>query len=227
MAYRQFALSCAALAASLALFSAAGAAKPLDTEICQRIKTDIQGLEQQGVRELLAKGAQTAKSLQAAQLEKIRTLMDLDGQARFRCGERSFVTLKEEPPEVPDDPAAAPATIDGSTPGITLPPGAQSIGPVVPPVKRRPPPPAKAKAPPATPAKAAAPAPAPAKAAASQPPVTPAKTKAAKPAAPDVPADAAATAPAAKPKAPTPPTKKAEKPKSDDAYRPPAPVKTE
>ncbi len=214
-----------AAALALAVTAATAIAKPLDAESCQRIKTDVQTLEQQGIRDLMSKGATTAKSLAAPQLEKIRTLMDLDGQARFRCGERSFVTLKEEPPEEPAEAGAAPATIDNTTPGITLPPGAQTVGPVVPPVKRRPPPP---------PAKAAAPAakePAAAKATA---PATPVKTA---PAAPKAKAPAetapakAATAtetpaaPAPKPKAP--PAKKVEKQKADDAYRPEAPAKTE
>lgn len=224
MTYRRLLRPLSALLALVAM-PAVAHTKPLDAETCQRIKTDIQSLEQQGIRDLMAKGATTAKSLAAPQLEKIRTLMDLDGQARFRCGERSFVTLKEEPPEEPAEAGAAPAAIDNATPGITLPPGAQSVGPVVPPVKRRPPPP---------PAKAAAPAtkePAAPKAPASATPAktAPAAPKAKAPAetAPAKAATAAETpaAPAPKPKAP--PAKKVEKQKADDAYRPEAPAKTE
>lgn len=212
MAYRHFGLPVASLAAVLAVAVGTATAKPLDADTCARIKGDIQGLEQQGIRDLMAKGPQTAKSLNTGQLEKIRTLMDLDGQARFRCGERAFITLKEEPPEEPQDAGAAPASIDNATPGITLPPGAQSIGPVVPPVKRRPPPPL---------AKAAAPA----KAAAGVKAAPPkAKAAAALPAAP---AAATETAPPPVPKAKSPPPKKVDKSKSDDAYRPPATTPTE
>lgn len=209
MAYRKYGLPLALLLA-LGATTGVAAAKPLDADTCQRIKGEIQALEQQGIRDLIAKGPQTAKTLDATKLDKIRSLLDLDGQSRFRCGDRAFVTLKEEPPEDPQEAGTAPATIDNSTPGITLPPGAQSVGPIVPPVKRRPPPPAAKTS---APAKAAA-----------QSPSAPAKAKAAAPATPAAASDAV-PAPAPKPKAP--PAKKAEKAKSDDAYRPPAGTQTE
>lgn len=207
-------------------------AKPLDAETCQRLKGDVQGLEQQGIRDLMAKGPQSARSLTAPQLEKIRLLMDLDGQVRFRCGELPAIKLKDEPPEEPQEAGAAPATLDSSTPGITLPPGAEPVGAVVPPIKRRPPPPAAAAAKPTTapPANAKAPSVAKSTAPASKPTGQPAKagpasgaekTKAT-PAVPAASADVKAPTPAPAPKAPT--AKKVEKSdkKVDDAYRPPA-----
>lgn len=205
-------------------------AKPLDAETCQRLKGDVQGLEQQGIRDLMAKGPQTAKSLNATQLDKIRMLMDLDGQVRFRCGEMPAIKLKDEPPEEPQEAGAGPATLDNSTPGITLPPGAEPVGAVVPPIKRRPPPPAASAAKPAAapPANAkvapaaqpAAPAPKPQSPPAKAAP--PSGAEKAKTAAQPASTDGKTPAPAPAPKAT--PAKKAEKSdrKVDDAYRPPA-----
>lgn len=219
MAYIAKRAAAAALASLICSAAWPASAKPLDAETCQRIKGDLEGLEKQGVRDLMARGPANAKSLDPAQLQKVRNFIDLDAQARFRCGERAFIPSKEEPPEEAQEAGAAPATIDNTTPGITLPPGAQSVGPVVPPVKRRPPP-AAAKVPTvqAAPAQTDAPPPAAKKAAP--------KAKTASPAAPASAASSAeADPPVPKPKAP--PARKAEKPKTDDAYRPLDPAKTE
>ncbi len=226
-------------------------AKPLDAETCQRLKGDVQGLEQQGIRDLMAKGPQTARSLNAAQLDKIRMLMDLDGQVRFRCGELPAIKLKDEPPEEQVEAGAAPATIDNATPGITLPPGAEAVGAVVPPIRRRPPAtppaaagkaasavPANAKAPSATQPAAPAPKPAAPPAKAAQPNAAKAKAVApaaaagptAPPVAPPVAPIAASDGKAAPPAQKAPPAKRVEKSdkKADDAFRPPAPAaKTE
>jgi hypothetical protein len=171
-------------------------AAPLDPESCQRIKNEVQALEQIGIRDIVGRGPAAARTLQAAQLEKVKQLMGLDGQLRFRCpADRPFVTLKEEPPDDPADAAANTATLDASAPGITLPPG--TTVPAAKPkqaVKSAPKPSVKAPStttstipPPASPPSAVG--------------ATPAMT----------------TAPAAAPK-----PKPKPKPKVEDAYRPPA-----
>jgi hypothetical protein len=186
-----------ALISVMTLLSAGSAAlgAPLDAQSCQRIRTEVQSLEKMGVRDTIAKGPAAGRSLPAAQLEKVKQLIGLDSQLRFRCpSERPFINLKEEPPEDPADAAANSATLDASAPGITLPPGTtvpavvtKKLKPVVKPVANQ-----------AAPASAPATVPVPAAVGA-----TPAMT--------------AAPVIQAKPK-PKP------KPKTEDAYRPP-PVK--
>jgi hypothetical protein len=111
----------------------ASTAAPLDAATCLRLKAEVQGLEREGVRETLARGPQSGRALGQSQLEKVRLLMDLDGQIRFRCGGAPFVALKEEPKEEPGEAETGQPPIDAATPGITLPAGG-----VVPPVKPRP-----------------------------------------------------------------------------------------
>jgi hypothetical protein len=120
-----------------AVLAAGGAvAAPLDPEACAKLKTSVAELEGQGVRDVLMRGPGARRSLDAGQVAKVRQLMDLDGQVRFRCvGERPFVALREEPPEDPAEAAALKGTIDSSTPGITLPPGATVGEPKVAPIK--------------------------------------------------------------------------------------------
>ena len=183
-----------ALIGVMALLScdSAAMAAPLDAQSCQRIKSEAQALEQMGVRDTIAKGPVAGRSLPAAQLEKVKQLIVLDSQLRFRCAsERPFILLREEPPEDPADVAANSATLDASAPGITLPPGT-TVPPVV---AKKPKSPVKPIAKQITPASAPATVPVPAAVGAT-------------------PAMAAAPVIQAKPKSKP-------KPKTEDAYRPP------
>jgi hypothetical protein len=126
----------------LVLVVPGASAAPLDADACQRIRNDVQALEKDGIRDLVSRGPQTGRGLAGAQLDKVRQLLDFDGQLRFRCAGAPIVALKEEPPqEEPAEAAAGQPLIDSATPGITLPAGG-----VVPPVKPKAPPSAAPKA---------------------------------------------------------------------------------
>ena len=91
-------------------------AKPLDSDTCIRLKLQRDELEKSGVRAALSE-TPPGRSPQALddRARQMRTLIDLDGQLRFRCAMGlPIVSLRPEllvePPETVDgEPAAKPA----------------------------------------------------------------------------------------------------------------------
>lgn len=199
----------------IVLTCATAAAGPLDPEACGKLKGQLAGLDEQGVKAFIDKGPEAAKGTASKeQLRQVRQYFDLLGNFRFRCPQDTpFVVLKPLPPEDPAEVAAAGAPIEVGSPGITLPAGvaAATVGPIVPSAPRKPAVPKKDAAKSASAATASQPAtPGAAAPAAKKPPAAP------KVAAPAVPT------PQAAPTAPDAPAKAKPKPKSDDAFRPPA-----
>ena len=90
---------------------AAAIAKPLDQDACLRLKTQRDALEASGARSALAEHPPTrvVKTLDERG-QRMSTLIQIDGQLRFRCNtELPITTLKPEAlVEVPD-------TVDGET----------------------------------------------------------------------------------------------------------------
>ena len=109
--------------------------RPLEAEVCSKLKADLAALDQTGVREMLDKGPEAAKGAGRDQIRQVRQYLDLLGQVRFRCPlDSPLVTLRPEPPDDPAEAAAAGAPIEAGSPGITLPPGvaAATVAPAVP-----------------------------------------------------------------------------------------------
>jgi hypothetical protein len=81
-------------------------ASPLPPEVCGNLRTEVQNLEQGGLRATIARGPESAKtSLTPEQLNHIRRLLDLDAQLKFRCPtDRAAVVLKDVAAE--DNPDA-------------------------------------------------------------------------------------------------------------------------
>ena len=93
----------------------AALAAPLDKDSCDKLRTEQGELEHLGTRANMAKGPQWAKSsLQLADIDHIRRLIEVDGQLQFRCNGRPLVELPAENEATPADGAAAPA---GKPPG--------------------------------------------------------------------------------------------------------------
>ena len=92
------------LATIVALPSQPGHSAALDKDSCNRLKTEQDGLEKQGVRANILKGPEWAKAnLPADKLEQVRRVIELDEQLLFRCAGKPLVVLPPEP-----DPAAPP-----------------------------------------------------------------------------------------------------------------------
>ena len=89
-------------------------ARPLDADQCARLKTQRDALEATGVRTTMAAQVPPTRPLRSLDEanQRIRTIIQLDGQLRFRCNvDMPIPTLKPELlVEVPD-------TVDGETPG--------------------------------------------------------------------------------------------------------------
>lgn len=193
-------------------------ARPLEPEACAKLKAELTALDEKGVRAMLEKGPEAAKSwlVSRDQIRQVRQYLDLLGQMRFRCPlDAPIVVLRPEQPLDPAEAAAAGAPIEAGAAGITLPPGvtAATIAPIIPKAAAAPtikvgpkekavpkkaavvPPPAGVAAAPSAPA-----------AAPTVPPVVPAKPKpkpkvddALRPAAPTAPTTPAAPAPSKAP----------------------------
>jgi len=77
------------LASALALFAAQfgpATAKPLDADACARLKLQREALEKSGVRAALNESPSgQVQSALDERAQQMRTLIDVDGQLRFRC----------------------------------------------------------------------------------------------------------------------------------------------
>ena len=98
-------------------------AAPLDADACARLKLQKDALVTAGARNDLGKSSQEPPAQMAPErLQRIRTLMDVEGQLRFRCMmELPIATLKPEPVEDPADTSDAPAAGKAAAPKDAVP----------------------------------------------------------------------------------------------------------
>ena len=100
-----------------------------DVETCRRIKTEHEALGASGIREMLPKGPEWAKSnLTKERLEQIRRFLTLDEDMRFRCplgkarpeleaaeSEAGATTALQPNEQVPGSKAPSPTAAAGKT----------------------------------------------------------------------------------------------------------------
>lgn len=96
-----------------------GAAKPLDAEACARLKLQREALEQSGARMAVGQTPPLAKMRNLDdRAQQVRTLIDIDGQLRFRCNyDLPIASLRPELlVDVPDVVEGEPAAQTGAAP---------------------------------------------------------------------------------------------------------------
>lgn len=135
---RRFAM--AAAAGAIMLSAAAAHAAMLDPETCRKLKTEHDSMNASGLREMLAKGPDWAKSnLTKERMDQLKRFLTVEEDVRFRC------PLGKARPELEAAESEAGATTalqpGEAAPGAPAPPASAAAKPA-----RKPKPPAKAAA---------------------------------------------------------------------------------
>ena len=130
------------LCASLTSVAGPARAGMHDAESCRRIKTEHDSLGASGIREMLPKGPEWAKSnLTKERLEQIRRFLTLDEDMRFRCplgkarpeleaaeSEAGATTALQPNEQVPGSKPPSPTAVPAKTARKAKPQASEKIG---------------------------------------------------------------------------------------------------